>query len=122
VTKNVPLGAGDFLFVEAENVEVRGGEGPELKCFVEKTVLGEIGKDEDLTSDFDGIELVVGRSSGRSKFGYYKTAAERTDMKHAYEQFPFKPFLERDFTVISIKGLTHQEGNRHRCSMATPAM
>jgi hypothetical protein len=112
VTKNVPLGAGDYLFVEAENVEIRGGEGPELKCIVEKTVLGEIGKDEDLTSDFDGIELVVGRSSGKAKFGYYKTAAERPDMKHAYEQFPFKPFLDRDFTLISIKGLTHQEGNR----------
>ena len=58
-TRSIPLGPGDLLLVEAENVEIRGGDGPEVKCVVKKTVLGEIGKEQDLTPDFDGIELVV---------------------------------------------------------------
>jgi len=112
VTKNITLGAGNLLFVEAENVEIRGGEGPELKCVVEKTVLSEIDKKQDLTSDFDGIELIVRQSSGKAMFGFYKTAAGRPDMQHEYEQFPFKPFIDRDFTFVTVKGLTHQDGNR----------
>ena len=58
-TRNIPLGPGDLLLVDAENVEIRGGDGPEVKCVVKKTVLGEIDKEQDLTADFDGIELVV---------------------------------------------------------------
>jgi hypothetical protein len=45
-------------------------------------------------------------------FGFYKDAALRPDLKPHYEQFPFKPFLDREFTVVTLKGLTHQEGNR----------
>jgi hypothetical protein len=45
-------------------------------------------------------------------FGYYKAATDRPALKHEYERFPFKSFLDREFTVVSIKGLTHQEGNR----------
>src|SRR5262249_43976651 len=76
-SRNIPLGAGDLLFVEAENVEIRGGEGPEVKCVIKKTVLSELGKEQDSTADFDGIELVVAKSSGKEKFGYYKDAASR---------------------------------------------
>ncbi len=111
-TRNIPLGPGDLLLVDAEDVEIRGGDGPEVKCVVKKTVLGEIDKEQDLTPDFDGIELVVRKSSGREMFGYYKAAADRPALRHEYEQFPFKPFLDREFTVVSIKGLTHDQGNR----------
>src|SRR5205823_3693414 len=34
------------------------------------------------------------------------------DLKPIYEQWPFKPFLDHDFTVVTLKGLTHEEGNR----------
>ena len=111
-TRNIPLGPGDLLLVNAENVEIRGGDGPEVKCVVKKTVLGEVDKERDLTPDFDGIELVVRESSGKELFGFYKAAADRPALRHEYEQFPFKPFLDREFTVISLKGLTHDEGNR----------
>ncbi len=111
-TRSIPLGPGDLLLVEAENVEIRGGDGAEVKCVVKKTVLGEISKEQDLTPEFDGIELVVRKASGREMFGFYKTAADRPALRHEYEQFPFKPFLDREFTVVSIKGLTHEEGNR----------
>lgn len=111
-TQSIPLGPGDLLLVEAENVEIRGGDGPEVKCVIKKTVLGEIDKAEDLTAEFGGIELVVRKVAGRQMFGFYRTAADRPDLRHEYEQFPFKPFLDREFTVISIKGLTHEGGNR----------
>ncbi len=45
-------------------------------------------------------------------FGFYKAAADRPALRHEHENFPFKPFLDREFTVVSIKGLTHDEGNR----------
>jgi hypothetical protein len=112
VDKSVPLAKGDLLFVEAENVEIRGGDGPEMHCAVKKTVLGDLGREQDLTADFEGIELVVRKTSGKEMFGFYKDAALRPDLKHFYVQFPFKPFLDREFTVVTIKGLTYEEGNR----------
>jgi hypothetical protein len=112
VTKSFPLGAGDLLFVDAANVEIRGGAGPEVECVVEKTVLGEFDKEQAMTADFDGIEVVVGKTSGNEKFGFYKTAATRPDLKAMFDQFPFKPFLDREFVVVTIKGLTGEEGNR----------
>jgi hypothetical protein len=112
VKKDVPFGAGDLLFVEAENVEIRGGAGPELQCVVEKTVLGEFTKQQDLNAELAGIELVVRKSSGTELFGFYKAAASRQDLKASYEQFPFKPFLDREFLVVTIKGLSYEEGNR----------
>ena len=108
----IPLGPGDLLLVEAEDVEIRGGDGPEVKCVLKKTVLGELGQESGLAPDFDGIELVVRKSSGKEMFGFYKAAAERPALRHEYERFAFKPFLDREFTVVSIKGLTYQEGNR----------
>jgi hypothetical protein len=112
VTKHFPLNAGDLLLVEAEEVEIRGGTGPEIECVVQKTVLGEFNKAPDMAADFDGIEVVVGKSSRNEKFGFYKTAAGRSDLKAMYDQFPFKPFLDREFAVVTIKGLTGEEGNR----------
>jgi hypothetical protein len=110
--KNIPLGASDLLLIEAENVEIQRGDGPDIKCVVKKTVLGDLDKDQNLSADFDGIELVVRKSSGKEMFGFYKDAANRPDLKHHYDQFPFKPFLNREFTVITLKGLSHEEGNR----------
>jgi hypothetical protein len=110
--RTIPLGPGDLLLVDAADVEIRGGDGPEVKCVLKKTVLGEIRQEQDLTPDFDGIELVFKRSSGREVFGFYKAAADHPALRHEYERFPFKPFLDREFTVVSIKGLTENEGNR----------
>jgi hypothetical protein len=111
-TKNFPLGAQDLLVIDAENVEIQGGDGRDVKCVVKKTVLGELEKDQDLTAEFDGIELVVRKSSGKEMFGFYKEAASRPDLKHQFEQFPFKPFLDREFMLVTIKGLKYDEGNR----------
>jgi hypothetical protein len=110
--KNIPLGAQNLLLIDAENVEIQGGDGPEVKFVVKKTVLGELEKNQDLTADFDGIELVVRKSSGKEMFGFYKEAANRPDLKHQHEQFPFKPFLDHDFLFVTIKGLSYDEGNR----------
>ena len=110
--KNIPLADSDLLLIEAENVEIRGGEGPDVKCVVKKTVLGEFGKDDDLSADFRGIELVVRKSSGKEMFGFYKDVANRPDLKHHYDQFPLKPFLDREFTVVTLKGLRFDDGNR----------
>ena len=98
--------------IEAENVEIQRGDGPDIKCVVKKTVLGELDKDQDLSADFDGIELVVRKSSGKEMFGFYKDVANRPDLKHQFDQFPFKPFLDREFTVITLKGLSYEDGNR----------
>ena len=112
VAKTIPLGASDLVFIEAENVEIHGGEGAELKCVVKKTVLGEFDKAQDLSAEFDGVELVIRKSTGKELFGFYKTAAERPDLKAQYDQFPFKPLLDREFTVVTMKGLSYEEGNR----------
>jgi hypothetical protein len=111
-TRTIPIGPDDLLLVDAEDVELRGGDGAEVQCVVKKTVLGEIEGEKDLAAEFNGIDVVVRRSSGREMFGFYRTAADRPDLRHEHERFPFKPFLDREFTVVSIKGLTHGEGNR----------
>jgi hypothetical protein len=110
--KSIPLGASDLLLIEAENVEIQRGDGPDIKCVVKKTVLGELDKDQDLSADFAGIDLVVRKSSGKEMFGFYKDVANRPSLKHQFDQFPFKPFLDREFTVITLKGLSHEDGNR----------
>lgn len=109
-TKALPLAADDLLFVACSDVEIRGGDGPEVRAVIEKTVLGAEG--DDPADVFDGIELVVRRASGGELFGFYKEAAHRPGLEHEFERFPFKPFLDREFTFITVKGLTHQEGNR----------
>ncbi len=110
VVRGLPLAEGDHLFVEAGDVEIRPGQGPEVSCSLEKTVLGEPG--QDIAADLDGIELVTRRTTGRAEFGYYRAAADRPAIRHEYDQFPFKPFLDREFTLVRINGLDHQEGNR----------
>jgi len=109
---SIPFGPQDVLLIEAENVEIHGGDGPDLKCVVRKTVLGEFDKDQDLSADFRGIELVVRKSSGQERFGFYKDVANRPELKHHYDQFPFKPLLDREFTVVTLKGLSYEDGNR----------
>ena len=110
--QNIPLGDQDLLLIEADNVDIQRGDGPLIKCVVKKTVLGELDKDQDFTADFNGIELNVRKSSGKEMFGFYKDAAKRPDLKHHFDQFAFKPFLDREFTVISLKGLSYEDGNR----------
>ena len=112
VVKNIPLGAHDLLLIESDNVEIQRGDGPDVKIVVKKTVLGELDKDQDFSADFDGIELVVRKSSGKEMFGFYKDAAKCPDLKGQFDRFPFKPFLDREFTVITLKGLSFDDGNR----------
>jgi hypothetical protein len=33
-TKTVPIGENDLLLIDAPNVEIRGGDGPEIKCIL----------------------------------------------------------------------------------------
>ncbi len=112
VAKTIALGDQDLVLIDAENVEIHGGEGAELKCVVKKTVLGDFDKAQDLSAEFDGVELVIRKSTGKELFGFYKSASERPDLKPLYDQFPFKPLLDREFTVVTMKGLSYQEGNR----------
>jgi hypothetical protein len=112
-TKTFPFPGNDLLLIDAGNVEIRGWDRQEIKCVLEKLVLGE--KDQDVTGDLEGIQLVHRMTSGKDTFGFYQEGnplAKQDDWKAELERFPFKEFLKKEFPLISVKGLSHEEGNR----------
>jgi hypothetical protein len=115
-TTNVPIRPDDLLLVDCENVDIRGWDGPDLRCVLEKTVLDDdSGKVAD---DFAGIELVSRKASGKELFGYYIDVRDQPkfkdnkDMQRELRRFPFSEFLDREFPYVTLKGLVHEEGNR----------
>jgi hypothetical protein len=112
-TKTFPFPGNDLLLIDAANVEIRGWDRPELKCVLDKLVLGE--KDQDATKDLDGIQLVHRITSGKEAFGFYQEGnplAKQEDVRAELDRFPFKEFLKKEFPLITVKGLDYQEGNR----------
>ncbi|HEY2155349.1 MAG TPA: hypothetical protein VGH33_06945, partial [Isosphaeraceae bacterium] len=108
-TESFPLAADDLLFVEAQDLEIRGWDRPEVKCVVEKTVFGT--GDKQVADDLAGITLVRRRVAGKELFGYYIEAEKREGLKAEWERFLFKEFLGREFTHLVLKGLEFGEGN-----------
>jgi hypothetical protein len=108
-TESFPLAADDLLLVDAQDVEIRGWDRPEVKCLVEKTVLGA--GDKQVADDLAGITLDRRRTSGKELFGYYIGLETREGGKAEWERFPFKEFLGREFTHLALKGLEPAEGN-----------
>ena len=91
VTRSIPLGPDDLLLVDAENVEIRGGDGPEVKCVVKKTVLGEIDKEQDLVRPSStASSWSCRKSSGPEMFGFYKAAADRPALRHRIRPVPLQ--------------------------------
>ena len=109
VTESFPLAADDLLLVDAQDIEIRGWDRPEVKCLVEKTVLGA--GDKQVADDLAGITLVRRRVAGKELFGYYESIEKREGGKAEWERFPLKEFLGREFTHLVLKGLAHDEGN-----------
>jgi hypothetical protein len=112
-TKTFPFPGNDLLLIDAGNVEIRGWDRQELKCVLEKLVLGE--KDQDVSKDLDGIQLVHRMTSGKETFGFYQEGnplAKQEDWRAELDRFPFKEFLQKEFPLVSVKGLNYEEGNR----------
>ena len=115
-TTHVPIQPDDLLLVDCEDLNVRGWDGPDVQCVLEKTVLDDdSGKVAD---DFAGIELVTRKGSGKEFFGFYLDVRdlpkfkENEDMQSELRRFVFPDFLGREFAYITVKGLVYQEGNR----------
>ncbi len=115
-TTHVPIQPDDLLLVDCENVEVRGWDGPDIQCVLERTVLDDdSGKVAD---DFAGIELVARKGSGKEFFGFYLDVRDQPkfwaneDMQSELRRFVFPDFLGREFPYVTVKGLVYQEGNR----------
>ena len=115
-TTHVPIKPDDLLLVDCQDVEVRGWDGPDVQCVLEKTVLDDdSGKVAD---DFAGIELVARKGSGKEFFGFYLDVRDlpkfkdNLDLQGELGRFVFPEFLNREFPYITVKGLDYQEGNR----------
>jgi hypothetical protein len=115
-TTHVPIQPDDLLLVDCENVDVRGWDGPDVQCVLEKTVLDDgSGKVAD---DFAGVELVARKGSGKEFFGFYLDVRDlpkfknNEDMQSELRRFVFPEFLGREFPYITVKGMDYQEGNR----------
>jgi len=115
-TIHVPIKPDDLLLVDSENIEIRGWDGPDVQCVLEKTVL-----DDDrgkVADDLAGIELVSRKGSGKEFFGFYADVRDlpkfkaNEDMQRELRRFAFPEFLGREFPYITVTGLVYQEGNR----------
>jgi hypothetical protein len=115
-TTHVPIQPDDLLLVDCENVDVRGWDGPDVQCVLEKTVLDD--DNGKVADDFAGIELITRKGSGKEFFGFYIDVRDlpkfkdNEDMQNELRRFVFPDFLEREFPYITVKGLVYQEGNR----------
>jgi hypothetical protein len=115
-TIRVPIGPDDLLLVDAENVEIRGWDGPDIQCAIEKTVLDDGGG--KVADDFAGIKLVARRGADKEFFGFYLDVRDRPqfkeneDMQRELRRFVFPDFLGREFSYLAIAGLDHEGGNR----------
>jgi hypothetical protein len=111
-TTTIPIARNDLLFIECENVEIQGWDRPEIECVLEKTVFDEDGTNFD--NDLAGIKLHARKGTGNEFFGFYKEMAKRTGEKEKalWNGFIFKDYIDQELSYITVKGLTHDEGNR----------
>lgn len=110
---------GDFTTgIDCDDVEIRGGEGPNVRCVVEKTVLSGESLEHGVVDarppvdDFGEIKVVARRCSGREMFGGYKPSLDHPEAQGRIDAFPLKPFIDRDFTSVTLTGLTIGGGNQ----------
>ena len=115
-TIHVPIRPDELLLVDCEKVDIRGWDGPDVQCVLEKTVLNDgNGKVEE---DFAGVELVSRKGTGKEFFGFYSDVRDQPqfkdneDMQRELKRFVFSDFLGREFPYITVKGLDHEGGNR----------
>jgi hypothetical protein len=115
-TVHFPIKADELLLVDCEKVDVRGWDGPDVQCVLEKTVLDDgTGRVAD---DFAGIELVARKGTGKEFFGFYLGVRDlpkfkdNEDMQNELQRFVFPEFLGRSFPYVTIKGLDYEGGNR----------
>ena len=109
-TATIPIAADALILIDAEDVEIRGWDGPGIRCTLEKTVLDEDGSKFD--ADLAGIELVSRQASGGEFFGYYADPARMIGGQAEYDRFPFPDYVKATFPYVTIKGLSHEQGNR----------
>ncbi|MFO0956680.1 MAG: hypothetical protein U0800_04330 [Isosphaeraceae bacterium] len=108
--ESVPMGADEFVLVDASQVEIRGWDRDEIRCEVEKTILSADA--QGVAEDLAGIALEHRIVSGREVFAFYQSIAHKPEWKREWDRFAFGEFLDREFHHIRIKGLDHEQGNR----------
>jgi hypothetical protein len=129
----IPVGDEGLVIITADDVIVRGWDGPGIKCVVEKTVLG---KEEPQESDLDAIQIDHDLTIAEEQVGV--TAEKREEQEIAYmsseagkkltdEQKQqrvafiagirqnyddYLAFQGRKSNTIRLKGLAYDQGNR----------
>jgi hypothetical protein len=113
---HIAIQPGDVLLVDCENISIRGWDGPDIKCVLEKVVLDD--GTGNIADDFSGIKLIARQSSGKELFGFYLDVRDlpkfkdNEDLQGELRRFVFPEFLGRQFPYITVNGLIHEEGNR----------
>jgi hypothetical protein len=115
-TVHVPIRPDDVVLIDSDSVDIRGWDGPDVRCELEETVLDD--GTQKVADDFAGIKLVSRKGSGKEFFGFYLDVRDKPqfkdndDMQRALKRFIFPEFLEREFPYLTIQGLDHDGGNR----------
>jgi hypothetical protein len=128
------LGPEQRLVITADNLHVVGWDGPQVKCVLEKTLLS-VGHAPEV-AEFASLKLVhrhgeasdlVGRPAEEVAAEERAYLAEQRDTALTEAQLasrrefvesiqagfaPFQDFQGKEVDVLSIDGLTHQQGNR----------
>jgi hypothetical protein len=133
-TTTYELGPERLLVITADNITLKGWDGPQVKCVLEKTVLAV--DDKPVDEQLKGLKLahrhgpapeIVGRTpaereaeekaflaspNGR-KLDEKGHAARQRLLRQIGESFEiYGGFQGKDIDTIEIEGLTHEQGNR----------
>jgi hypothetical protein len=100
------LGSERLLLVLASKVRIVGWDKPEVKCVLDKTILTVA--DEPVEADFEQMQVVHEHRTAAEELG--KPEDEAPGVK-GWNRI-FQPLQGREVDVISVKGISHQEGNR----------
>jgi hypothetical protein len=134
-TTTFELGKERLLLIVAGKVRVVGWDGPQVKCVLEKTVLG-VG-DQSVDDQIKAIKVVhqhrrapekVGNTREQWEADFRKQDAapgakppsaktqefRRTIMEQSLAQNAlFSPLQAKEIDAVEIEGLTHEQGNRY---------
>jgi hypothetical protein len=133
-TTTFDLGPEQLLVITADNVQVEGWEGSQVKCVLEKTILAP--DDKPVDAHLKGLKVIhklglvrqlVGRTpaevdADEQKFlaspdGREMNDDNRRSRKALVQQIAgdyaiFHDFQGKSIDTLEIEGLTHQQGNR----------
>lgn len=127
------LGPEQRLIITADQIHVVGWDGPQVKCVLEKMLL--TAGDQPETEEFKAIRLVhrharselVGQSVEERAADEKAFLAEKREKPLSDEQLaarrslvesiqagyaPLREFQGKDVDLLTIEGLTHEQGNR----------